>query len=176
MYRYIAGAEQLLEFFLPYFFLSDIPLRDADKFPNDLLAAQLGTLLVRRPPKIAEVAEAYMRDSRVFENSGGIRVAEIESVATVMSDSRFVAITSATRSLPKEQADVVRSQFGETLEQIKQEEIRSFYERSSEQQELANLRAQVAESQARERTQQAQMQKLQKTVNYWKGQAKPKKS
>jgi hypothetical protein len=175
VYRYIAGAEQLLEFFLPYFFLSDIPLRDADKFPNDLLAAQLGTLLVRRPPKIAEVVEAYVRDSRVFESGTGVRVAEIEAVATAMSDSRFAEIVSSARNLPIEQADIVRGQFGETLEQIKQEEIRSFYERSNEQLELERLKAQLSESQAREKTQQAQNQKLQRRVNYWKGQAKPRK-
>jgi hypothetical protein len=173
VHRYIAGAEQLLEFFMPYFFLSDIPVTEAENFPNELLAARLGTLLVKRPPRIAEVAEAYVKDSQVFDEAGGgPRVSEIETVATAMNDLRFSAIATAARTLPKEQAEGVRVQFGETLEKIKNEEIRSFYERASDQLELEGLKQQLAEVQQRDKTHHAEAQKLRRTIKYWKSQAK----
>jgi len=176
VFRYIAGAEQLLEFFLPYFFLKDIPITEAETFPNELLAAQLGTLLVKRPPKIAEIAEAYIRDSRVFESvRPGAKVTEIEAVAAAMSDSRFSAVTSAARSLPKEEGAAVSARVAATLEDIKAERIRSFYEHADELRELAKLRAELSDMTEQIRDKENQVNRLQRTVGYWKGQARAKK-
>ena len=173
--RYIGGAEQLFEFFLPYFFLKDIPVSEAETFPNELLAAHLGALLVKRPPKIAEVAEAYVRDSGVFGGEKpGIRVSEIEAVATAMNDSRFSSIANAVRTLPIEQRDLACARFGETLEEIKREEIRSFYERASDELELKQLRSQLSDAADRIMAHDAQTAKLRRTVSYWKGQARTK--
>lgn len=62
LYPFIVSPESFLEFILPYLFLSDIPVTDAERFPNQLLRAQLGTLLVSRPPELAEIVGAYFKD------------------------------------------------------------------------------------------------------------------
>lgn len=67
---------------------------------------------------------------------------------------------------------MIRVQFGETLEKIKNEEIRSFYERASDQLELEGLKQQLAEVQQRDKTHHAEAQKLRRTIKYWKSQAK----
>ena len=45
------------EYFLPYVFLNDIPVKQVVEFPNQLLSAQLGLLLMKYRPKAIEFVE-----------------------------------------------------------------------------------------------------------------------
>ena len=59
-YRFILTTDQFVEFMLPYLFVSDVPLIDANTFPNKLLSAQLATLLTKQKPDIVTIVDEFL--------------------------------------------------------------------------------------------------------------------
>jgi hypothetical protein len=59
-YPFIIGIRQCQEYFLPYLFLNDMPTKQIVEFPNQLLSAQLGMLLMKYRPKAIDIVESAL--------------------------------------------------------------------------------------------------------------------
>lgn len=169
--RYIVGAQQLFEYFLPYMFLNDIPVLEASRFPNELLAAQLGTLLVKRPPKLVEVVKAYVRDSSIVEGTLG-HAREFEAMAASINDVRLRPVLSRVKAAPEAQREELYIEIAEMLESIKDEEVKAFYKEASLRNELAEAKIMLANAQQRIASQDEQVEKMERKVRYWKSQSR----
>ena len=71
-YPFIIGIRQCEEYFLPYLFLNDMPIKQIVEFPNQLLSAQLGMLLMKYRPKAIDIVESALGSEKplVFLESG----------------------------------------------------------------------------------------------------------
>ncbi len=99
-YSFITSPEQFLEFILPYSFLSDIPIVDAERFPNQLLAAQLGTLLVKRPPEGAEIIRAYFNNPTLASKDAKETFSDLsENLAKALNADRFKRLVRESEDL-----------------------------------------------------------------------------
>jgi len=59
-FPFIVGIRQCQEYFLPYLFLTDMPIKQTVEFPNQLLSAQLGVLLMKYRPKAIDIIESAL--------------------------------------------------------------------------------------------------------------------
>ena len=164
LYPFILSAEQFLEFVLPYLFLSDIPVTDAERFPNQLLHAQLGTLLVTRPPELAEIVGAYFKDPGLA--SGNVRAVfgEMgETMARALSSQRFRDLVSTSKDLGDAQREKLTEEAAEILQRFVDETRRT----KEITQEVEELRKEIDERDSK-------IEKLHRTVRYWREQARGK--
>jgi hypothetical protein len=73
---------------MPYLFLSDIPIKEPDKFPNQLLAAQLGTLLGSRKIEATDLVRGFLTDSGAAEQYASGQFGSMASdIATTLSSA-----------------------------------------------------------------------------------------
>lgn len=164
LYPFIVSPEQFLDFILPYLFLSDIPVMDAEGFPNQLLHAQLGTLLVCRPPELAEIVGAYFRDRALASGNVKALFGEVgETMARALSSQRFRALVSTSEGL----GDAERGKLTEEAAKILQEFVDASRRTQEITQEVGELRKKMDERDAK-------IGKLQRTVRYWREQARRK--
>jgi hypothetical protein len=162
-YPFILSAEQFVEFMLPYLFMSDIPVKEAEAFPNQLLSAHLGTLLVRRPPKLAEQVSAFLRDPSLPVTSPQELGSRGSTIAQALSGDRFKAIVDSSQKLPDSDKAVVAVEVARLLEQIATEERDRYFRSRNIEAELERLREEVSRN-------DQHIEKLQRTVRYWKHQ------
>ena len=161
-YGFIVSSEQFIEFMMPYLFLSDIPLKDAEKFPNQLLSAQLGTLLVRRKVEITDLVRGFLSDpkaSKQYENGELGSVAS--DIATTLSSSRFHGITEQARQLDTPNKQNIAEQIAAKFEETEMQRKTSYFEKQA-----ALLVEFKTELESRDR----QIEKLRRKVKYFKGQ------
>lgn len=110
-YPFICSPAQFLEFILPYLFLSDIPLKDARHFPNRLLSAQLGTLLVKRPPQLAEIVRAYFQNPSLAVREPTTVMPNLsEDMARALNSARFRQFVAESETLTPDQRDELSRQ------------------------------------------------------------------
>jgi hypothetical protein len=176
-YPFIVTPEQFMEFILPYLFLSDVPLVDADKFPNQLLAAQLATLLVRRPPMLTEIVAAYFKNPELKDKDASHVFPSIgEDEAAVLNDERFRGIVRELQKADQSIGTNAADQVSELLTELIQEKRQMEAQRG----EMAALRKQLAALEEKREEQTSEMEtkieKLQKTLNYWRSQARGPRS
>ena len=163
-YPFICSPSQFLEFILPYLFLCDIPVTDARDFPNRLLAAQLGTLLVKRPPELAEIARAYFRNPRLASEDPRKVIADItDDAVRALSNQRFrQLVLNADELAPGERGHLAEMAAG-MLEEVA---------RSRESADSERKRANDAQAEIEKRD--STIEKLQRTVAYWRAQVRRK--
>ncbi len=162
-YDYIIGAEQFLGFMLPYLFMSDIPVKDAELFPNTILSAQLGTLLVKRPPEVAEVAYGYLKNPEFFDQPGGKIYSEATGMGMALSSERFrlKRIAEATKEMSEEEIKDLARGTGDILSDL----ALSARRKARQGDEIGLLRSALEEQGRRS-------EKLQKSLKYWREQAR----
>jgi len=163
-YAFMCSPIQFLEFILPYLFLSDIPLTDATEFPNRLLSAQLGTLLVKRPPEMTEIIKAYFREPSIAAEDPRKMVADIsEDMARVLSGQRLHQLVTESAQLTPEQREELSRQTVASFEEL--EQLRNRVDTDSK-------RADQLQSELEKR--ETTIARLNRTLAYWKSQAKRK--
>lgn len=166
-YPFILSPEQFLEFILPYLFMSDIPISDAEQFPNRLLATQLGTLLVKRPPQLTEMIRAFFRNPPLAGQDAREVFRDVtDEDARALNQERFKSAVKRSASLTDEEREELATQtaaaYGE-LSELRQ--AQSQYTR-----ELEELRAHLAQRDEQLRESDKKARKLQQTVKYLKEQ------
>jgi hypothetical protein len=161
-YGFIVSSEQFIEFMMPHLFLSDIPLKDAEKFPNQLLSAQLGTLLVRRKVEITDLVRGFLSDpkaSKQYENGELGSVAN--DIATTLSSSRFQGIMEQARQLDTPNKQNIAEQIAAKFEETEMQKKTSYFEKQA---------ALLAEFKKELESRDRQIEKLRRKVKYFKGQ------
>lgn len=163
-YPFICSPPQFLEFILPYLFLADIPITDARDFPNRLLSAQLGTLLVKRPPELAEIVKAYFREPSLAKQDPSKVVANLsEDMARVLSNQRFGQLVRESEELTPEQREELAEQAAPILA-----ELAKFREKADTDAKRADeLKIELEKR-------EAAIVRLQRTLAYWRAQARRK--
>jgi hypothetical protein len=161
----VIGPQQFLEFFLPYLFLNDIPVVDSVQFPNRLLAAQLGMLLVKRPPKVVEIAGAFLREPGAVEllKSGQVSTMT-KKTAAVLSEDRFKGVMQHAEELDDAAKEAVAGQIATVMNDIVSREHEEYYKSLS-------LSSQLKEKERLLTEQTKKLDKAKNEVGYWRGQA-----
>jgi hypothetical protein len=134
-YAFVIGVRQCLDFFLPYMFLNNIPVKEAEHFPNRLLAAQLGVLLVKRPPSANEIVAACLRDPSAVDPATHNLPRQFHDMAQALSEQRLRGAVQQARELPDEmQARAVQS-IAEAITAVETAEIDAVYKKRADEQE-----------------------------------------
>jgi hypothetical protein len=160
-YPFILTPEQFLEYTLPYLFLADIPIEDADRFPNTLLAAQLGTLLVQRPPALAEVVRACLSEPEILKNPRKTFPTLSEDVAQALNTQRFRSLADAAQECSYEQ----KVEMSQEAAQVITAFVDDTRSATSVRDEVLHLKRELQERDQK-------IDKLHKTVKYWRHQAR----
>jgi hypothetical protein len=170
-YPFIVSPQQFLEFILPYLFLSDVPVSEAERFPNRLLASQLGTLLVKRPPGLTEMIAVYFRNPDLIDQDVRSVFRDVtESDARALSEDRFRSIVKRTASLSEEQRAEVAFQTAAYYDELFRTQ-QSVREAATEYKELRkNAEIQIEELRKELEIKKKKEDKLQKTIRYLKSQ------
>ena len=134
-FSFVIGVRQCMDFFLPYMFLNDIPVKEAEHFPNRLLAAQLGVLLARRPPTANEIVAACLRDPSAVDPSSHKLPRQFQDMAQALNEQRLRGAVLEARELPEEQQSQAVQRIADALTAIQAAEIDAVYKKRSDEQE-----------------------------------------
>jgi hypothetical protein len=161
-YGFIVSSEQFLEFMMPYLFLSDIPVKDAERFPNQLLTAQLGTLLTGRAIAATELVRAFLTDPSAAEQYAKGQFGPVAAeIATTLSSSRFQGIVEQTRDLETSAKEDIVNQIAAKFEEMETKQEASYFENQAVQSEQLKAILDAKDK---------KIEKLQKTVKYFRQQ------
>jgi hypothetical protein len=164
-YDFILSPEQFLEFMLPYLFLADIPILEGERFPNQLLAAQLGTLLVNRPPELADIVAACLRNPSLLDRDVLEAFPQADRTARALNSDRLRRIIREGTGLSESDQAAVAKQTADLLRETE----RAQGQASEAKTEQQRLKEQLAAAEQR-------LEKLQRTVVYWREQARRKEN
>lgn len=175
-YSCIVGVQRCQEYFLPYLFLNDVPVKQAVEFPNQLLSAQLGVLLMKYRPKAIEFVESTLRSSNPWQLLDSEKFpTAYKDVAQVFNKDRLREKIEAVRGHP-EAAGVVAEQIGELLEQEAAKELSAEYAVRAKDVAISRLKEQVEREKEEKAKMQAELDKLRKANKYFKGQHSRRKT
>jgi len=162
-FEFVVSSEQFLEFMMPYLFLNDAPVKDAERFPNQLLSAPLGTLLkVVREVEATDLVRGFLTDPTAADQYEKGQLGPVASeIATTLSSSRFQGVVEQVRDLDEPQMREVADQIAEKFDQMETQQKVSYYESQSAQ--FSELKFILTEK-------DRQIVKLQKTLKYLKRQ------
>jgi len=160
-YPFILSPEQLLEFFLPYLFLANVPLVEPESFPNKLIATGLSSMLVKRPPEAVAMLRCFLEDPSLIDSKSGFSSEIGKELAKALSSERFRKIAELSQGLPDEKKADVAEQINEILEEQGTADRKKYYESQSQQV--------IQEILARK---DRKIEKLQNTVSYWRAEAR----
>jgi hypothetical protein len=149
--------EQFMEYILPYLFLSDIPVTDAEAFPNKLLAAQLGILIMKRPVEMDEMVASFLREPSALQNPENIPNKDAREMAKILNQQRLAQIVDKAQSLPNKEKERLSKDIAELLKESRQIEQDKYYGSEVEQRLML---------------QERKINKLERRVHYWKEQAR----
>jgi predicted alpha/beta hydrolase family esterase len=163
-FPFLIGIRQCQEFFLPYLFLSDIPLKEAVSFPNRLLGAQLGTLLVKRPLQANDAIESLLNSGSLSSPERAKRMPrEIQDIATVLNSQRFSGTVGRIESLPPDEKREAVSLVASVVDELRQQTVTKAFDDRANKQEVERLKAELDDEKQRNA-------KLAKTNQYLKSQ------
>lgn len=158
-YPFIVSAEQFLEFMLPYLFITDIPVKEPERFPNQLLSAQLGTLLVRKPPELAEEVGAFLNDPSLLSLDRDQLRLKGSTIGIALSSDRFKAIVESAQACSASEKAIVATEASRLLEEMASEERDSYFKSRNLEAELDELKDEV-------KNKDQKIDKLQRTLKY----------
>lgn len=78
-----------MEFLMPYIFLSDIPINEPNRFPNQILSAQLGRFLMQFKPDVNDIVTMYLKNPQLLSNPDEKISKEAKEIAEILSNSRL---------------------------------------------------------------------------------------
>jgi hypothetical protein len=166
-YEFIVALEHFVEFMMPYLFLGDIPIKEAEKFPNQLLSAQLGTLLAGRRIEATELVRSFLTDSAAAEQYAKGQFGPVAAeIATTLSSSKFQGIVEQTRKLDDSKKQDVIDQIAAKFDEMETEQKKAYFE---------NQAAQSDQFKAILDAKDRRIEKLQKRVKYFKRQTTKRK-
>jgi len=158
-YPFIVSPEQFLEFFLPYLFLADVPVREAQGFPNKLLAAGLGTIMVGRPPQVVEMLRAFLEDPSLLESPDRILSESGREIAIALNSERFREVAELYPDLPDSQKLDTARRIADILESDRRVHSGRFHKDRIDQSDRLSEK-------------DREIEKLRRTVRYWRSQAR----
>ncbi|MGO9863745.1 MAG: hypothetical protein ACLPLR_09065 [Terriglobales bacterium] len=161
-YEFIVSSEQFLEFMMPYLFLTDIPVKDAEKFPNQLLSAQLGTLLEGRTAEATDLVRGYLTDPSASAQYAKGQLGPVASeIARTLSSSRFEGVVAQARELEGSKMEEVADQIATKFAEMELQQKVSYFE---------NQAVQSTEFKSILNDKDKQITRLQRTLKYLKQQ------
>jgi hypothetical protein len=133
-FTFVIGVRQCMDFFLPYMFLNDIPVKEAEHFPNKLLAAQLGVLLVKRPPTANELVAACLRDPSSVDPMNNLP-RQFHDMAQALNEERLRGVVQEARDLPEEKQTEAVQRIANAITAVQTAEIDAVYKKRTDEQE-----------------------------------------
>ena len=130
-YKFILTTDQFVEFMLPYLFVSDVPLIDANTFPNKLLGAQLATLLTKQKPDIVGIVGAFFKSKDIGEKltaEGSLGPIGTE-YGKALSQSRFSQVLEDAKTIGNSEERVQAvEKVARALEQMEDEKTGAYFD------------------------------------------------
>ncbi|HEY2466761.1 MAG TPA: hypothetical protein VGI45_02815 [Terracidiphilus sp.] len=162
-YEFVVTSEEFLEFMMPYLFLNDTPVKDAERFPNQLLSAQLGIMLdVVRKVEATDLVRGFLTDPKAADQYAKGQLGSVaREIATTLSASRFEGVVEQARQLDESQMKGVSDQIAAKFEEMDLRQKTSYFDSQAAQ--FVELKSILA-------AKDKQIEKLQKTLKYVKRQ------
>ena len=162
-YPFVISTEQFLEFMMPYLFLADIPAEDPNRFPNQILAAQLGINLSYWKPKSDDYVLMILKNPGYLQKDGIAQEATI--IAKTLSRSRLESIIQQSENLSGAEKERSAIEIGGIADElIKRETEKEFYE-----QKINALNKELEKVINKKKEAERRTGKLQRTLRYYKG-------
>jgi Putative serine esterase (DUF676) len=174
-HTFILGVQQCQEYFLPYVFLNDIPVKQVIEFPNQLLSAQLGLLLMKHRPKAIEFVESVLRSNGPFQlMDSDMLPTAYRDVAQSFNQTRLHETIQTAKDHP-ELVSAIAEQIGELIEIEADKALREEYLTRAKDLAVAKLQAEVQKEREDRVRMQLELEKARKENRYLKTQRRPRK-
>jgi len=174
-FPFIIGVRQCQEYFLPYLFLNDVPIKQSVEFPNQLLSAQLGMLLMKYRPTALEIVESALRSEKPLQALKAESLPSVyRDVASSFNQDRLKDVVAKAKQSP-EDASAAAIDIAEVFEFGRKEGLGSEYAIKARDQEISRLRAQLEEAQKTSAKMDEALRKQIRTNRYLRSQSRGKK-
>jgi len=156
-YPFVITIDQFMEFILPYLFLADIPTHEFNKFPNQILSAQLGVHITRWKPSGKDLVSMIFSDPECLNDEKFIE--SVPQYSKNLNIDKLKRIVEGSKSLANNERENVINSVSELLEKdTKEYSARSFLEK-----ENMELTKRVKELELKYETQKAKMKYYKRT-------------
>jgi hypothetical protein len=162
-YPFIITTEQFIEFMLPYLFLSDIPTDDLNKFPNQILSAQIGVNVSYWQPSTSDIITGFFKHPECLEQDA-LYSAQTVSFSSILSQQRLSEIIKESEKLSDTEKEEIASRIAESVEQ----ELVLRDEASFAKRQVEFLKEELQRERIEKEQHKSKAEKLQKTLKYWK--------
>ena len=174
-YPFIVGVRQCQEYFLPYLFLNDAPIKQMVEFPNQLLSAQLGMLLMKYRPTALDIVESALRSEKPLQllNSAALP-SGYRDVASSFNQERLRETVTRAAQNP-ELAAAAASNIADLFEFGRKEILSKEFSIRTRDEEIVRLRAELEKSKEESAKKGEALQKQIRTNRYIRSQSRGKK-
>jgi hypothetical protein len=163
-YPFVITTEQFLEFILPYLFLADIPAQDPNRFPNEILSAQLGVHISYWMPSTNDVVAMCFKHPEFLQNES-LWGPGVCSTAKVVSKVRFKKIIEESQTQPEPEKQKAVLAVADAVDKAMETDAEiAFMEK-----QLKDLKDQLNRERQEKETFKVRTEKLQRTLKYYKG-------
>ncbi len=174
-FPFIVGVRQCQEYFLPYLFLNDAPIKQSVEFPNQLLSAQLGMLLMKYRPTALEIVESALRSEKPLQALKPDSLPSVyRDVASSFNQDRLKDVVTRAKQSPEE-ARSAAIEIAEVFEFGRKETLGNEYAIRARDQEIVQLRVQLEEAQRDAAKKDEALRKQIRTNRYLRSQSRGKK-
>jgi hypothetical protein len=174
-YPFIVGIRQCQQYFLPYLFLNDTPIKQSVEFPNQLLSAQLGMLLMKYRPTAIDIVESALRSQKPLQLLESAKLPYVyRDVARSLNQERFREIINTAAASP-EQAAGAAVGLADLLEFGRRESLGNEYTTRAKDEEIVRLRAELDREREDSARKGKALEKQRRTNRYLRSQARKKK-
>jgi hypothetical protein len=168
-YAFVMNLDQFTEYMLPYLFLADVPLIENEQFPNQLLGAQLGTLIVDQTLGTYANVQSWLQDPKNYQllaekEELGVTAKEIGSI---LSSQRFAAVAGSPVVKSSSSLSEVAEKLTAAIETIQTDESKAFF---------ANANRSIFREQQQLIEKDQEISRLKRKLKYLKRQSRQKKS
>ena len=163
-YPFVISTEQFLEFMMPYLFLADVPEEDPNRFPNQILSAQLGVHTSYWKPTSNEVISMAIKHPEVLAN-GGWREPDVSLISKTLNQARFKKVIQDSVSLAEPEKEKVVIQLAEVVGEL----VKKDTENALLKMQLGNLKKKLEQETNEKKEYIAKSDKLRRTLKYYKG-------
>jgi hypothetical protein len=169
-HSFILGVQQCQEYFLPYVFLNDIPVKQVIEFPNQLLSAQLGILLLKYRPRAIEIVESTLRSPSPWQLMDSDKLpTAYRDVARSFNQDRLRETVQTAKEQP-EMVAAIAEQVGGLLEAEADKALREEYAARRQGLAVEQLNAEIEKEKEDKRRIQAELDRARKENKYLKTQ------
>jgi hypothetical protein len=122
-FPFIIDPYQLMDFLMPYLFLSDLPAQSPTEFPNQVLSTQIGSLLVAFEPTSKDLVRAFFVNPKLYQSAKGSAGPKADEIANILSAERFRRVTESLRKM-KDVPEEVLDELGALVEEFREFKVR----------------------------------------------------